>query len=89
MKSDAERQQLIERMKAKFGLYVEKYFESFDEAGSKNSYGIPTITQIEKLWQETNKETRELLVTMVDDSINNVDESKMIELKKVNTNKKE
>ncbi|MBR1685718.1 MAG: hypothetical protein IJ708_11330 [Clostridia bacterium] len=89
MSTNEERQELINDLKSKFGEYVEKYFEAFDSAGKKSTYGMPSITQVEELWQKTNKETRELLVSMVEDSINSVDESEIIESKKENTPKGE
>ena len=67
---------------------VDDYIESFRLKGN-NGEKLPSISEIEDIVTDLKNKTRDIYLNMVSDSISNYDESKIIDSKKENTNKKE
>ncbi len=63
---------------------IKNYSKAFVQSSSENG-GVPTINQIESMWSKLDSETRNIFVNMISGSINSINESELISLKKANT----
>lgn len=65
---------------------VDEYFASF-KAKSNDRNSLPTIDDIEDLLGNLRSKTRDIYLKAVSDTVNNFDESELIDSKKENTGK--
>ena len=85
--SNFNRNDIIADAQQELEYKLNEFFDSFDEAG-KNSSGVPTITQIETIMNNLERETRKTFLNILSKRINGIDESELIESKKESMQKR-
>ena len=63
---------------------IDGYFQSFHTKAADGK-GLPNINDIESIVSDLRQETRNIYLSMIEDTISNFDESELIDSKKVNT----